>query len=517
MGRTLQHGLTLAAFSLVLSGCSAVGASSAPDGPLQLPERHTLLLVLDGLRPDYISPERMPRLASLREEGAWSEWHHAVFPTVTRVNAPSLVTGAAPGVHGLMENAIHVPAVSRDRVLNTGSATELMRAEAAWNGELLTAPDLAELLAEAGKRLMVTSSGSPGSAYLLNHRTPTGPVLNNELVVPDTLAPHLDALLGPLPPPARPNRARNRRAVDAYLEFGIPRYAPHVVVMWLNDPDGTAHAEGIGSPVTLEALAHVDEEVGRILDTLDARGFLDRTDIIITSDHGFSTHVGTGQVEALLVEQGLKESIMSSEVVVAGGGIYVYEGGPQRVEAIVRLLQDTPWVGAVFTRGEEPGDVEGRVPGTLSFASIHYDHPRAPDILFSADWSDEVNAWGWTGSTWQSGTAGHGTSSPWDIRATLLAVGPSFRKGFSTPLPTGHRDIAPTILHLHGLTPPPSMQGRVLRELLEGGPAVSEIATQQEEHTVTTRQGGRPYRLSLFTTRADGADYVRHTRVDRSP
>lgn len=516
MGRTLQQILALAFLSLLSLGCSAAGASME-EGPLQLPERHTLLLVLDGLRPDYISPERMPRLAGLRAEGAWSESHHAVFPTVTRVNAPSLVTGAAPGVHGLMDNAIHVPAVSVDRILNTGSATELMRAQAAWNGELLTAPDLAEVLAGAGKRLMVTSSGSPGSAYLLNYRTPTGPVLNNELVIPDSLAPHLDAVLGPLPPPARPNRARNRRAVDAYLDFGIPRYAPHVVVMWLNDPDGTAHAEGIGSPVTLEALTHVDEEVGRILDTLEARGLRDRADIIITSDHGFSTHIGTGRLDALLVEHGLKESAMSSDVVLAGGGIHVYDGGTDRVEAIARLLQETPWIGAVFTRGARPEDVEGWVPGTLSFASIDYDHPRAPDILFSADWSDVPNEWGWEGSTQQSGTAGHGTSSPWDIRATLLAVGPSFRKGFSTPLPTGHRDIAPTILHLHGLTPPPSMQGRILRELLRDGPDPSEIGTEEEEHTVSTRHGGRLYRLSLFTARTDGADYVRYTRVDRSP
>jgi len=77
--------------------------------------------VLDGLRPDYVTPELMPMLWELRQRGAWSEAHHAVFPTVTRVNAPSLATGAGPGVYGLMENAIYVPEAARERVLNTGS------------------------------------------------------------------------------------------------------------------------------------------------------------------------------------------------------------------------------------------------------------------------------------------------------------------------------------------------------------------------------------------------------------
>ena len=40
------------------------------------------------------------------------------------------------------------------------------------------------------------------------------------------------------------------------------------------------------------ALRLVDAQIGRIEDTLRARGQADRTNIIVTSDHGFSTHNG---------------------------------------------------------------------------------------------------------------------------------------------------------------------------------------------------------------------------------
>ena len=41
--------------------------------------------------------------------------HHSVFPTVTRVNASSLVTGAYPERHGLMGNTIYIPPPMRTR------------------------------------------------------------------------------------------------------------------------------------------------------------------------------------------------------------------------------------------------------------------------------------------------------------------------------------------------------------------------------------------------------------------
>ena len=83
------------------------------------PNRH-LLIVLDGLRPDYVTPEVMPNLHALGQRGVVMTRHHAVFPTVTRVNASSIATGAYPGAHGLMGNSVFFPQVDPSRFLNTG-------------------------------------------------------------------------------------------------------------------------------------------------------------------------------------------------------------------------------------------------------------------------------------------------------------------------------------------------------------------------------------------------------------
>ena len=45
--------------------------------------RKVLLIVVDGLRPDYIT-DLMPRVSALARRGIVFRAHHSVFPTVTQ-------------------------------------------------------------------------------------------------------------------------------------------------------------------------------------------------------------------------------------------------------------------------------------------------------------------------------------------------------------------------------------------------------------------------------------------------
>src|SRR5262245_62376424 len=83
--------------------CAAMIGATAFSYAQQQPSRRLLLIVVDGLRPDYVTAELMPRLARIGERGTVFSAHHSVFPTVTRVNGSSLVTGAYPETHGLLE------------------------------------------------------------------------------------------------------------------------------------------------------------------------------------------------------------------------------------------------------------------------------------------------------------------------------------------------------------------------------------------------------------------------------
>ena len=73
------------------------------------PRLRVLVVAFDGLQPSQIDPDRTPTIHRLAREGVTFARHHAVFPTVTRVNAASMVTGRHPGGHGLAGNTLVIP------------------------------------------------------------------------------------------------------------------------------------------------------------------------------------------------------------------------------------------------------------------------------------------------------------------------------------------------------------------------------------------------------------------------
>jgi len=261
------------------------------------PRRH-LVIVVDGLRPDYVTPDAMPHLTALGRRGVVFTHHHSVFPTVTRVNASSISTGAYPESHGLLGNSVFFPKVDAAKFLDTAERANLLKI-AASEGQLLTATTLGELLQRAGRRMLVVSSGSTGSAFLNNHTVSGGAILHYAYVLPESLLGEMGAL-GPPPTEKSTPFERDQYAVDAFLKIGLPRIDTSVSVLWLSGLDDTAHAEGVGAPKTAEILRQVDGEIGRVQDSLRVLGLLDTYDIWVTSDHGFSTHTGSSDIGGIL-------------------------------------------------------------------------------------------------------------------------------------------------------------------------------------------------------------------------
>ena len=502
-------------FAVVASSYGAAGqerATAGTGGPGAGRLRH-LLIVLDGLRPDYVRPHLMPALHALGRRGMVMTRHHAVFPTVTRVNAASISTGAYPQTHGLMGNAVFFPRTDPARFLSTSDRANLLRVEAAEDDRLLTATTLGEALQSAGGRLLVVSAGSSGSSYLLNHTVAGGAVLHYEYGLPAGL--HRRALdrLGPVPAAGTPNHVRNRWVVDAFLEVALPETVPTVTVLWLSDPDATAHRYGVGHPLVVEALFRLDAEIQRLQDGLAEAGLSETTNVWVTSDHGFSEHTGGVDLEAVLAPFAVLLADGAPRVVAGAGAVYVRDGDPGTVSAVAAALQATEGVGAVFTRGAGPGAREGAVGGTLSLALARWDHPRAAPILYSPDWTAAAGRHGFRGTSAQPGVAGHGSSSPFDVHSPLVAFGPDLKAGVESAVPSGNVDFAPTFLHTLGIEIPASMQGRVLREALRGGPDPSDVAVEAAEVRVESADGS--YRLTAAVSRVEGRSYLDYTTVER--
>jgi len=493
----------------LLVACAVLGTSAfvAAERPADVPRLRALVVIVDGLRPDFITAERTPNLMALGRRGVIGRAHHSMVPTVTRVNASSLITGTGPSSHGVLDNVIYLPAVDRARALNTGDGEVMRHADSVLDGRLLGATSLPELLAPHGHRVVVASSGSSGSAYLLAGAG-RAPVLHSTMIMPQALEAAVVRRLGAFDPlqEGAPNLRANARAVDALLQMGVDSLDATVALLWLSDPDHTAHRAGLGSALTDSAIRAVDREFGRVIAGLQSRGLTDSVTVLVVSDHGFSTQAGT--------DAPLRQVLapFREDIVEAGGAVHILRGGESRRRDIVRALQASPAVGAVFTRGDSARALQGQDEGTLSFASIGWNHARNPEVMFSANWSHDRNRDGVAGTTALPGAAGHGTTSPYDIRATFLVAGRGVRRGDSTFVPTANRDIAPTVLTLLGLPVPGTMTGRPLRELMRDGPALRSVNVTRSEVTATAASG---YSVTLYRSSVGSVDYVDSTVVRR--
>jgi arylsulfatase A-like enzyme len=205
---------------------------------------------------------------------------------------------------------------------------------------------------------------------------------------------------------------------------------------------------------------------------LDDKKVLNKTDIMVVSDHGFSTIKRNMDVSELLKKHRYKagrklEDTEAGDVMVVGLGgsvaLYVIDHHEGTLRKIVDLLQGSDFAGVIFSRVP----LEGTFP--LDQVRINTTNP-APDLVVSMRWTAELNDFGAPGMIiGENGTKGKGTHaslSPFDMHNTLVAAGPDFRRNMIDDLPSGNIDVAPTILHILGIKPPIKMDGRILHEAL---------------------------------------------------
>jgi arylsulfatase A-like enzyme len=486
--------------------------------------RLIIVFVVDGLRPDAITIEDTPTLFRLRAEGVDFTQSHAVFPTVTRVNAATLATGAQPATHGIVGNQLYVPAVEPRRAFDTGDYRNLRRLGDVSGGRLVLTTTLAERLHAHGLGLAGVSSGSTGSAFLLNPSAPAGigALVNGyfdpgkTVAYPPAVSEAILAKLGPAP--AKSGSGRYDAAVTwtqrVLREHVLPELRPTVVLNWLTEPDHSQHAVGVGSPAAREALRHDDGEIAQTLATLDSLGLTPTTDVFVASDHGFTTNTAGVDVAGVLIGAGLKAAPDSTDVVLASSGqavaIHVEGRDSERIAGLARFVHSRDWGGVVFTAGRAPRDPLGAVEGTFALDLIHVGGARAPDLLFTFPWTSAPNAFGVRGTDLASVSGGaklyasdHGSMSPWNVRNTLVAWGVDFKRGATVRTPAGNADVAPTILSLLGLAAD-GLDGRVLREALVDGPDAEQVAVVTHTHTVETGA----YRAAVQVSEVDGRRYV---------
>ena len=125
-----------------------------------------LIVAFDGLQPAQVTPEVMPNLSRFAADGVTFSNHHPVFPTVTRINAASMVTGRYPGAHGLAANTLVVR--DYDPYLAFSALEPMLAKLVQKTGQVLLVPTLGDILSKQGMEYIAVGAGTTGNAYVHN-------------------------------------------------------------------------------------------------------------------------------------------------------------------------------------------------------------------------------------------------------------------------------------------------------------------------------------------------------------
>ncbi len=479
---------------------------------------HVVLIVWDGMRPDFVTAENTPTLHALAKSGTFFNNNHSVYITSTEVNGTAIATGCYPTNNGILANREYRPTIDPLKPFATENAKAVEIGDATRGGKYIRVKTVAELVQQAGFR---TAIAGTKPVALLHDRAPVKP--HGSAIVfagksyPQGVAGQIEGSIGAFPdyPPlgsVEPNTAQNawttRALTEELWKDGVPKFS----TLWLGDPDFSQHLTQPGSPTALAAIRNSDSNLATVLAALDAKGVRDKTDVFLVSDHAFSTVDRTVDLPALFHAAGFtllreyKAPPQTGEILLIslGGSCQLYVPGHDAalIARIVAFLQASDFCGPILTRTA--------LPGTQTLHDARIDSPDSADVVFSFRWRDTKSVLGVPGTFVAEGRkAGFGTHaslSRFDIHNTLIAAGPDIRAGLVNELPTANVDLAPTILHILGITTPEARDGRVLREALSGEKwdapeAKSEVL---EAKTSTWRQYLKVTKLGNWTYLDEG-------------
>jgi arylsulfatase A-like enzyme len=495
--------------ALTISFAVAIGLSCGERGFANekvRAKRQVVVVVWDGMRPDFVSEENTPALWKLAREGVIFRHHHAVYPSATMVNGTALVTGIYPGKSSIIANHEYRPEIDRQRSIDVEIPAVVKKGDELSDGKYISVPTVAELVQNAGGRTATAAAKTVG-LLLDRHIDPVRPkncvtLFAGNALPPDTLAP-IVAALGPFPSAHLQQDAWTTKALTEFLwKEGVPAFS----VLWLGEPDLTQHESAPGSQSALAAIKSADENLAAVLSALDRPAFArlrrgrrasadaaarqasarSTTDIFVVSDHGFSTIDRSVDLRKILCDAGFSakteftDEPKPGDIMLVGNGgsvlFYVEGHDPDVRRRLVEFLQQTNFAGVIFTK--EP------MPGTFGLEQAKIDPPKAgnaPDVVMAFRWNDSKNQFGVPGmidADWQrgAGKGTHATLSRFDMHNTLIAAGPDFRHGEIDDLPSGNVDLAPTILRILGIKPPQQLDGRVLSEAMATPASLREAA-----------------------------------------
>src|SRR6266550_5983153 len=421
--------------------------------------RHVVVVVWDGMRPDFVTEQNTPTLWKLSREGVTFRNQHSVYPSATMVNGTALVTGIYPGKNGIIANHAYRPAIDPRHAVDVELPPVVKKGDEVSEGKYISVPTIAELVQRAGGRSVIATAKTVG--LLLDRQAGVGPgkdcvTLFADNSLPARIVGLISEKNGAFP---SAHLQRDSWTTKALTEVLWKDGVPAVSILWLGEPDLTQHESAPGAPRALAAIKSSDENLAAVLSALDRQAARKTADLFVVSDHGFSTIKRSIDLRKSLRDAGFvaktefEDEPKPGDIMLVGNGgsvfFYIVGHDATVTRRLVEFLQQSDFAGVIFTK-------QG-LPGTFHFDDAKIDNPHAPDVVMAFRWNDSKNQFGAPGmidADWQrkAGEGTHATLSRFDMHNTLIAAGPDFRRDQTDDLPTGNVDLAPTICTFLELT-----------------------------------------------------------------
>ncbi|MBB5733002.1 putative AlkP superfamily pyrophosphatase or phosphodiesterase [Altererythrobacter atlanticus] len=363
----------------------------------------TILVSIDGFRPDYLDRGITPVLSQMAAEGVRASMIPS-FPTKTFPNHNAVATGLRPDHNGIVGNNMVDPEDPKHSFWMGSQEPEW------WDGA-----DQIWITAEkAGIR--TATQFWPGTTVKANGLYPT-----------DWHQFSVD--IG------------TRQRVDAIIDWARrpTENRPQFMILYIESVDSAGHDFGPFAPETDEEVAVVDSQIGRLRDALAEMG--QPANIVIVSDHGM------GPTSA--------DRVIPLYRQLDGIGVPIEEGAYSSINPVPGKDAE---LSALLLEPHEHMECwpKAEIPARFEYGT----HPRVPDYVCLAESGWIIRAKPPRPDAKQmkdGGTHGWDNLDP-DMRATFIANGPAFRSGVTLP-DFDNVDVNPLLREVLGLPQDRSLDG----------------------------------------------------------
>src|ERR1700709_1557557 len=312
--------------------CAGLAMNAAAAFAQNNPPRNLILFVPDGLRGRIVTPQTAPAMAEVRDKGANFRNPHSLFPTFTTANASAMATGHYLGDPGTFSNTIYTgyPVAHANDTVTPFLEVDpvILDVDEHFGGDFLNEETVLKMARDKG--FSTAAIGKLGPTLIFDHTDKIGADGLHSIVIDDAtggkngvpLSQEMqDALTKAGLPLVTTPRGENGKAGDAktpgttsanvaqqaymadvaakvVLTMFKARNKPFVLVFWSREPDGSQHntgdslttiTPGINGPTALAGIKNAEDNLAQLRKALDDLGLAASTNIVISSDHGFST------------------------------------------------------------------------------------------------------------------------------------------------------------------------------------------------------------------------------------